>query len=502
MKILNIDQIRALDRYTIQHEPIAPINLMERAAQAFVDWFVAHFPPTYPVKIFCGLGNNGGDGMAVARLLIQQEYNVEIDVVRYAARESDDFAHNHRRLKLLTTPVYIEGPHDIPALRHNEVVIDAIFGSGLSRPVDGIVKEVVQAINRSPAKVVSLDIATGLYADQPNQAEDIIVEPDYTITFQLPKLALLLPKNERFVGEWHIVGIQLHQRFIDQAPTPYYYTMPDEARLLIRRRSRHANKGTFGHALLIAGSYGKIGAAVLAAKACLRSGVGLLTVQSPLCGYGVLQTAVPEAMCLPDTHPYVLTGQTEVMSQRPEEYAAIGIGPGIGNAPETLSMFRDLLSTARKPMVIDADALNLLAINRDMLSLLPERSILTPHPKEFERLTQRWQNDHDKLEILQDFARRFRVIVVLKGAYTAIATPEGDIHFNSTGNPGLSTGGTGDVLTGILTALLAQGYDPVEAAVLGVYSHGWAGDQAAALRGQTGLTATDVIEALRWEAQY
>ena len=502
MKILNVDQIRALDRYTIQHEPIAPINLMERAAQAFVDWYIARFPATCPVKIFCGLGNNGGDGMAIARLLIQLDYKVEVNVVRYAARESDDCAHNHRRLKLLTTPIYIESPHDIPALRHNEVVVDAIFGSGLTRPSEGIVKEVIQAINRSPAKVVAIDIATGLYADLPNQAEDVIIEPDYTVTFQLPKLALLLPKNERFVGEWHIVDIQLHQRFIDQAPTSYYYTMPNEARLLMRQRNRYSNKGTFGHALLISGSYGKIGAAVLAAKACLRSGVGLLTVQTPLCGYAVLQTAVPEAMCLPDTHPYVLSGETEVKNQNPADYAAIGIGPGIGKAPETLSLFRDLLSTIRKPMVIDADALNLLAANRDMLGLLPERSILTPHPKEFERLTQRWQNDHDKLEILQDFARRFRVIVILKGAHTAIATPEGDIHFNSTGNPGLSTGGTGDVLTGVLTALLAQGYDPVEAAVLGVYSHGLAGDKAAALRGQTGLIASDVIDALRWEVHH
>ena len=275
--------------------------------------------------------------------------------------------------------------------------------------------------------------------------------------------------------------------------------MPEEARLLIRKRNRHANKGTFGHALLLAGSYGKVGAAILAAKACLRSGVGLLTIQTPLCGYSVMQTAVPEAMCLPDTHPYVLTGHTEVDNLPPNDYAAIGIGPGIGKAPETLAMLRDVLTTVRKPMVLDADALNLLAVNRDLLGLLPERSILTPHPKEFERLTQRWQNDYDKLEILQDFARRFKIVVVLKGAHTAIATPEGDIHFNSTGNPGLSTGGTGDVLTGILTALLAQGYDPVEAAVLGVFSHGLAGDHAADTRGQIGMVASDVIESLRWD---
>jgi len=499
MKILNVDQIRALDQATIQHEPIAPINLMERAALAFVDWFVDRFPATTPLKIFCGLGNNGGDGLAIARLLLERDYPLEVFVVRYAPRESDDFMHNHRRLKLVTDNIrYVELSHDIPPMPHNEVVIDAILGSGLSRPAEGIVKSAIEAINRSPATVVSVDIASGLYADQPNAPEDIIVEPDYTVAFQLPKLAFLLPGNARYTGDWQTVDIQLHKRFIDKAPTPYYYTRPEEARLLLHKRDRYAHKGTFGHALLLAGSYGKIGAAVLAARACLRSGVGLLTVQVPGCGYPVLQTAVPEAMCRPDTHEHVLSGTTEVETTSPADFTTVGIGPGIGKAPETLAMLKALLPTLTKPMVIDADALNLLGENRELLDQLPAGSILTPHPKEFERLTAPWQNDYEKLDRLREFARKYRVVVVLKGAHTAVATPEGDIHFNATGNPGLSTGGTGDVLTGVLTALLAQRYDPVEAAVLGVYAHGLAGDQVAGQRGQIGMTATDVVDALRW----
>jgi ADP-dependent NAD(P)H-hydrate dehydratase / NAD(P)H-hydrate epimerase len=498
MKILNVSQIRELDQYTIQNEPIAPINLMERASEAFADWFVARFPATRTVKIFCGLGNNGGDGMAVARMLHNLDYPVEVYVVRYAPRESDDCAHNHRRLKLLTNPTYIEKPQDIPAIRHNEIVIDAILGSGLSRPTEGIVRSVIEGINRAPATVISVDIASGLFADRANQPEDAIVEPDHTVTFQLPKLALVLPKNGKFVGQWHVLDIRLSRRFIDQARTPYYYTNPEEARLLLRPRETHSHKGTFGHALLMVGSYGKMGAGVLASRACLRSGVGLLTVQVPRCGYDILQTAVPEAMCLPDQHEHRLTGQSDLPALSLNDYAAVGVGPGIGQSPESESMLRNLLQTVRKPAVFDADALNILAQNRDLLGLLPERSILTPHPKEFERLTQRWENDYDKLEILQDFARRYDVVVVLKGAHTAIATPEGEIHFNSTGNPGLSTGGTGDVLTGVITALLAQGYDPVEASVLGVYGHGLAGDRAAAERGMVGLTASDVIENLRW----
>lgn len=499
MKILNVDQVRALDQSTIKSEPIAPLNLMERAALTFVDWYVDRFPETTPTKIFCGLGNNGGDGMAIARLLLERDYPVEVHVVRYAPRESDDFMHNHRRLKLVTEQVnYIEFSKNIPAIRHNEVVIDAILGSGLSRPAEGIIKSTIEAINRAPATVVSVDIASGLYADKPNAPGDVIIEPDYTVTFQLPKLAFVLPKHGRYVGDWHVVDIRLHKRYIDLAPTPYFFTQPHEARLLLRQRDRHAHKGTFGHALLLAGSYGKLGAAVLAARACLRSGVGLLTVQVPRCGYAVVQTAVPEAMCRPNGHQTVLSIAGEAASPAPADYSVVGIGPGIGKAPETLTMFRELLPTLTKPMVVDADALNLLAENRDLLKLLPPNSILTPHPKEFERLTQSWDDDYQKLTLLRDFARTHRVIVVLKGAYSAVATPDGEVHFNATGNPGLSTGGTGDVLTGVLTALLAQGYDPVEAAVLGVYAHGLAGDRVAEQRGPVGMIASDVVDALRW----
>lgn len=499
MKILNVEQIRALDQYTIEHEPIAPINLMERAALAFTAWFAAHFPPPQSVKVFCGLGNNGGDGLAIARLLLEREYAVEVIIVRYTPRESDDFMHNHRRLKLVTEPIYVEQESDLPVLRHTDIVIDAILGSGITRPVEGLVKAAVNAINRTSATVVSVDIASGLYTDSANTANFTAVKPDHTVTFQLPKLALLLPKNSQYVGQWHTVDIGLSKRFIDNAPTSFYYTTPDEAQLLLRKRDSFSNKGTFGHALLLAGSYGKIGAAVLAARACLRSGVGLLTVQTPTCGYPILQTAVPEAMCQPDEHDHVLTGTPQRSGTPPGDYTVVGVGPGIGQSSETLAMLANLLANVGKPMVVDADALNLLAANRHLLGKLPGDSILTPHPKEFERLTQPWDNDYQKLDLLRDFARTYGVVVVLKGAHTAVATPQGDVHFNATGNPGLSTGGTGDVLTGVLTALLAQGYDPVEAAVLGVYAHGLAGDRVAAQRGQIGMTASDVIEGLRWE---
>jgi len=499
MKILTVEQTRTLDQYTIEHEPIAPINLMERASQAFIDWYTTHFDKSRPVRIFCGLGNNGGDGMAIARLLIQLEYNVHVYVVRYAPRESEDFLINHKRLKLISTVHYLESEREIPVIRQNEVVIDAILGSGLSRTTEGLVQAVIKAINYSPATVVSVDIASGLFPDSANGPNATIIEPDYTITFQLPKLAFMLPNNSRYVGEWRCIDIGLSRPFIERAQTTYFYTTEKEAQHLLRQRDRYSNKGTFGHALLLAGSYGKVGAAVLASRACLRSGVGLLTVQVPQCGYDIIQTTVPEAMCSPDAHPRLLTGRTELEATPLDHYSAIGLGPGIGKAPETLAMLCQLLPQIKKPMVVDADALNLLGENRELIEQLPKNSILTPHPKEFERLTRRWTSDYDKLGILRDFAQRNRLVVVLKGAHTAIATPDGTTHFNSTGNPGMSTGGTGDVLTGVLTALLAQGYDPVEAAVLGVYEHGRAGDRAAEQRGQIGLTALDVADALRWD---
>ncbi|WP_111628317.1 NAD(P)H-hydrate dehydratase [Larkinella arboricola] len=499
MKILNVEQTRALDQYTIEHEPVAPINLMERAAQAFTDWYTARFDKDRPVRVFCGLGNNGGDGLAIARLLTQLEYKVQTYVVRYAPRESEDFMHNHRRLKLIAPISYIENERDIPVIRNREVVIDAILGSGLSRTTEGIVQSAIDAINHSPATVVAVDIASGLFADAANGPNATIIQPDYTVTFQLPKLAFMLPSQSQYVGEWHVVDINLSRTFMDRTPTTYFYTTEREIRHLLRPRNRFSHKGSFGHALLFAGSYGKMGAAVLASRACLRSGVGLLSVQVPRCGYDIIQTTVPEAMCQPDGHQHILTGQSELEEIDLSKYAAIGVGPGIGTAPETLAMLTKLLSDAQKPLVIDADALNLIAQNRELIAKIPKNSILTPHPKEFERLTRRWTSDYDKLGLLRDFAQRNRLVVVLKGAHSAIATADGTTHFNSTGNPGMSTGGTGDVLTGILTGLLAQGYDPVEAAVLGVFEHGRAGDRVANQRGQIGLTAQDIIESLRWD---
>lgn len=493
MKIFSVEQIRAMDAYTIAHEPISSIDLMERAAQAFVRWFINQYVNTRPIAVFCGKGNNGGDGLAIARILSSCGYEVQVYIVEYTSNASDDFRQNLARLGSHLTPHRIHSENDLPALGRQVVCIDALLGSGLSRPVDGLLSAVIRYLNELSCKLVAVDIASGLYTEQPNDPADVIVKPRYTITFQLPKLAFLLPQNAAYVGEWHVVDIGLSAEYIAETGTRYFLTDKIEADRRIKPREKFSHKGTFGHAILIAGSYGKMGAAVLSARSCLRSGVGLLTLHVPGCGYQISQISVPEAMTTVDEAEKCITKAPDLASA-----TAIGIGPGLGQDNATAKALTKVLEQAKVPVIIDADALNIIATNRHLLYKLPENTILTPHPKEFQRLVGESANEYDRLEKARAFAARYKVIICLKGANTAVILPGGDVHFNSTGNPGMATGGTGDVLTGIITSLLAQKYSPADAAILGVYQHGLAGDRAAAARGQTALIASDVVEHLGW----
>ncbi|MHA4742138.1 NAD(P)H-hydrate dehydratase [Dyadobacter sp. MSC1_007] len=493
MKIFNVEQIRAMDAYTIAHEPISSLDLMERASQAFVRWFCNQYVNTRPVAVFCGKGNNGGDGLAIARILNSGGYDVAVYVIEYGTNASADFQNNLARLQNHLTPKSIQSTSDFPKLDKNVVCIDALLGSGLSRPVTGLLAEVVEALNALPNRLVAVDIASGLYADRPNAADDVIIKPDFTISFQLPKLAFLLPQNAEYVGEWHIVDIGLSAEYIRQTETSLHYTEKQTACKLIKPRQKFSHKGTYGHAVIIAGSFGKMGAAVLSGKACLRSGVGLLTMHIPGCGYQITQISVPEAMATVDHNEKCISELPDLASA-----TAIGIGPGIGQDIGTVKALEKLLETSEVPLIIDADALNILSQNRDLLEKLPENTILTPHPKEFQRLAGESSNEYERLETGRKFAAKYKVIICLKGANTAVILPNGEVHFNSTGNAGMATGGTGDVLTGIITSLLAQKYAPAEAAILGVYEHGLAGDRAAEMKGQSAMIASDVIDCLGW----
>ena len=491
----DISQIKAADNYTIAHEPITSIDLMERASRAFVDYFITLFPVSYKkISVVGGLGDNGGDGLAIARMLHALGYEIQVYIIQHSTKKSDNFHINLERLNNLIEIKSIHAKADIPDFQTDDLIIDAILGAGLSRPAEGLIKNVIEKINESQAEIVAVDIPTGLFADSPNKENDVIINANNTISFEYPKLAFMLPQNATFVGDWKVVKIGLHKDFIDKIETNYIYTESKDAELLIKPRKKFANKGNFGHALLMAGSYGMIGAAVLSSRACLHAGVGKVSIYAPRCGYEILQISVPEAMCIDNSSKKYLENIPPL-----QNYQAIGIGCGIGTHTKTVEMLKELLKNIQVPLIIDADALNIISANKKLLNHLPQGTILTPHPKEFQKLVDRnWTDDYEKLTILKEFVLKYQVIVCLKGAHTAIALPDGTIHFNSTGNPGMAKAGTGDVLTGVILALLAQGYSPQQAAILGVYEHGLAGDKAASQRSMTAMIASDIIDNIRF----
>jgi NAD(P)H-hydrate epimerase len=490
MKILSTNQTRALDEYTIKNEPILSVDLMERAAQAFVNSFVLKYDNTFKTLIFCGVGNNGGDGLAVARKLHQLGYDVDTYVLSDFKKGSTDFLTNLERLKsqnsfkILTDSSQLAWP-----LSEKAVIIDALFGSGLNRKIEGFSVEIIQKINFSKLPIVSIDIASGLFSDT-NSDQTNIIQPTYTITFQYPKLAFFMPENERFVGKWEAVDIGFSQKLLESAESKYFYTT--ETDISSKQRSSFSHKGTFGHAYLVAGSYGMMGASILATKACLRSGVGKITSHVPKKCVDILQISVPEAIVDIGLDDYHFDGFWDL-----RKYDAVAIGPGIGL--ENIDKFEEFLKkTQSKKLIIDADGITFLGQKPKLLKLLPENTILTPHPKEFKTLVGRnWKDDFEKLEILSEFAVSNKIIICLKGKNTAVALPNGEIHFNSTGNSGMATAGSGDVLTGIILGFLAQGHTPEQAAIHGVYEHGLAGDRAAKNRSERAMIASDIIENLR-----
>ncbi|MCX6235154.1 MAG: NAD(P)H-hydrate dehydratase [Bacteroidetes bacterium] len=494
MKILSIEKIRQGDAYTIENEPIADIDLMERAATACVKWLTKKLGKTTSIKVFCGMGNNGGDGLAIARLLAGKGYTVEAYVLRVIQNMSPSCQVNYDRLfKMPGVRMYdLTGEEELPEIVGEDVIIDAIFGSGLSKPVKGYAAELIDHLNKNNAVVIAIDVPSGLFCDETNTLnKGAIVEADFTLTFQFPKLAFFFPESFKYVGLWRILDIGIHPDFIDTVDTKNHYIEPADCLAVLRVRSKFDHKGFFGHALLIAGSYGKMGASVLASKACLRAGAGLLTAHVPSHGYSIIQTAVPEAMTSIDNSETHFTGLPDL-----SKYNAIGIGPGIGTEKETRNALKLLIQSTTMPILFDADAINILGEEKTWLSFLPRNCIFTPHPKEFERLVGKSDNDFERNNLQREFSIKYNAYVVLKGAHTAITCPDGFCLFNSTGNAGMATGGSGDVLTGVILGLLAQNYHPKEAAILGVYLHGLAGDMAAAKKSMEALMASDITENL------
>ena len=494
MKILSCTQQREADAYTIEHQSILSINLIEKAAGLLTDAICRRWDKSHRFVVFAGPGNNGSDALAVARMLFLKNYQVEVILFNVSGELSQDCLTNIRRLHECGCSNYTEvsTKFDPPKLGGNDIVIDGLFGTGLNKPLNGGFAAVVKYINASQVNVVSIDIPSGLMGeDNTLNIRQNIMKANLTLTIQMPKLSFLFAENEEFVGEWEILDIGISREFIDQADSRFHLIEETEIQGLVKPRKKFAHKGNFGHALIVAGSYGMGGAAVLAAKSCMRCGAGLLTIHTPVCNHLLLQSSVPEAMVLDDVDERFFAEPEDL-----DNYQAIGIGPGLGQEEITAQATLDQVSNCYIPLVLDADALNIFSSHRNYLTSIPKGSIMTPHIKELERLVGRCSNSYERITKAKELATYLQCYIVLKGAWTVIITPEGQCHFNTTGNPGMATAGSGDVLTGILTALLAQGYTSEAACKLGVFLHGRAGDIAAEEKGQISMNSLDIIEAL------
>lgn len=494
MKILSTEQIRQTDKYTIENEPIASIDLMERASKAFFDAIKPQLKKQDTIKVFCGMGNNGGDGLAVSRMLVLSGYQVHTYKIIHSGKGSPDFQTNEKRLnKLKRAHLYeVHNKEELPEILPTDILIDAVFGSGLSRPLEGFPAEAVRHMNASDATRLALDLPSGLFAeDNSGNVAENIFRADYTYTFQLPKLSFMFPENAPFLGRWKVLDIGLSQEFIEQQETPYHFLLDADLKPHYRYREKFAHKGNFGHALLIAGSYGKSGAAVLAAKGAMQMGPGLVTTHVPGANYAIQQGALPEGMVSIDEDEKYFTGIKDTSL-----YSAIAVGPGLGKEEQTQNALKLLIQNTPQPFVFDADALNILAENPTWLHFLPPGSILTPHVGEFERLAGKCSSGWERLDKAREFAFRFKCYVILKGAHTAVVCPDKQVIFNSTGNPGMAKGGSGDVLTGIILGLLAQGYSPLYSSMTGVYLHGLAADLATRKKPMESLLAGDIVNFL------
>lgn len=491
MKILNSNQIKSADAFTIKQEGITSFDLMERAAEKITQQLNADFPLQHVFHIFCGPGNNGGDGLAVARLLIHEGKKVFVHLIKSDNYSADNIL-NQKRLAGFVSLQFnvLENVNQIPVIGKEELVVDAILGIGINKPITGLIQHIILKLNEIQAQKVAIDIPTGLNSD--GFSGDYVLKVNKTYTFHCPKLAFMMPENDVFVGDFTVLDIGLHYETDENETFSNFYIDEKLIQSLYKTRKKYSHKGTFGHGLLIAGSKGKMGAAVLSAKGAMRSGIGLLTVHLPACGLEIMQISCNEAMVSTSASADFISD----LPQNINDYSAIAIGPGIGQKEESGKALLSLMIMFKGKIIIDADAINLISSNKQWFKYLNEQTILTPHPGEFVRLVGKWDNDFEKIEIQRKFSMENNCILVLKGAHTSVSLPNGNIYFNSTGNNGMSTGGSGDVLTGIILGLTASGYEPNQAAIFGVYLHGLAGDLAAKKQSCEALIASDIIEYL------
>ncbi len=489
MKILNQLQIHEADRQTIRMEPIASIDLMERAAKACFEWICQNYNTDKKLILLCGTGNNGGDGLALYRMLRQKKYKCTLFEFELGKISSHDYNLNKSKI---AEENFKELTHEsLSQIQKNEVIIDAILGTGLNRPVEGSLKRIIQVLNGMPNTILSIDIPTGLFSDFNHENHpNGIVKATHTLSFQMPKLAFLLPEYGEKSGHFDLLDIGILPSYLEKVSTPYHYLTAEKAKIYFKTPKKFDHKGSNGNLLLIAGSRGKMGAAILAARAALRTGAGKLSVLTPKCGIDILQNTIPEAIIETNYGVNSISGYYDL------NYNTISIGPGMGTNSDAKKFLESVLTSSSAQMVIDADAINIIAEHPKLKEILPKNSIITPHPKEFERLVGSWKTEQEKLKLLIQFSANHNLICILKGAHSAIALPDGNIWFNSSGNPAMATAGSGDVLTGIIGGLLAKGYTPMEASLMGVFAHGYSADILCESISPAFMLASDLINGL------
>lgn len=490
MKIFSSAQIKDWDTYSIREQNISSDILMERAAQTCFHWLINNGFTQQPVLLFCGKGNNGGDGLALARMLAVNNIPVSVYILELGKPGSIDFQLNLHRLHQVTANInFIQSEHFFPVIEKGQLIIDALFGTGLNKPLDGVSLQLVQHLNSSKMPIISIDIPSGLFCDKSSKGFTVI-HAKHTLSFQSMKLAFLMPENDLSIGDCHLLDIGLSRQYEEEETSVQEIMDTTIIKAIIKQRNKFSHKGNFGHAAMIAGSFGMMGASVLAAKGCMRTGAGKLTCYIPSCGYDIMQSSIPEAMCR-------VSGEKSIRSIGDiSGYDAIGIGPGIGVETESAILLKEIFLESKIKLVIDADALNTISKDKKLQELIPLGSVITPHPKEFERMFGASANDFDRLQLAVDKAALLKIYIVLKGHYTAIITPLGKVYFNNTGNAGMAKAGMGDVLTGMITGLLSQQYSLPEAAMLAVHLHGLAGDIASIKYSQQAMQASDLINCI------
>lgn len=491
MKIYTAKQLAQADQETLQRQHITALELMERATGlAFKEIHQDIEGEDQEIKIFCGVGNNGGDGLVIARKLIEKGYSVRVYITEYSHHYSDEFKANQKRLEKIYKGniTILKADSEFPDITTKDILIDAIFGAGLDRPLPQWIGHLIEQINAISPRIYAIDLPTGLFPGRPLNTDDKVLRAYQTITFQSPKLVFYLPDSAGCVGDLKVLNIGLDQEYLNSLEPQAILLSSNSIKKMIRERPQYSHKGTYGHALVVGGSYGMLGSVVLATRGALRSGAGKVTTLLPKAGYDIIQTSAPEAMVITSPDDRILSDFIP-LSIEPD---SICFGIGVGRNKRTALFFRSLMEFFQKPMVIDADGLNILAQRPQLKSLIPPQSILAPHPGELERLIGAWKDDFEKIKMVKDFVTQYNCILIVKGAHSLVVTPE-ELYINPTGNPGMATGGSGDVLAGLLAGLMAQGYSAKEAALLGVYLHGLAGDLAARESGEESLIAGDLI---------